>query len=125
MTGVCLAAGAATIFLAVNGFTLAWQHSIEKIRWEEDYRVARGQLELVEARVAGSGAGMEPPAGARLEHGVWRYRPPLAPLARLRLTHSPYARGYELCLEGRCTPLAQRLPDPDNTQVIELYPCAP
>ncbi|MEW5889916.1 MAG: DUF1850 domain-containing protein [Pseudomonadota bacterium] len=125
MSGVCLAAGAATVFLAVNGFTLAWQHSIEKIRWEEDYRVARGRLELVEARVHGSGAGMEPPAGARLDNGVWRYRPALAPLARLLLTHSPYAQGYELCLEGRCAPLAQRLPDPDNTQVIELRPCAP
>jgi hypothetical protein len=71
---LCIAAGALVTTLAVESFTLAWTHSIEKTRWEEDWRLAGGRLQLVEARIRGSGAGMEPPAGAVLENGVWRYR---------------------------------------------------
>jgi hypothetical protein len=62
---LCLAAGAAGAVLAVNGFTLAWMHSIEKIRWEEDWRIVGRELVITEARIRGTGAGMEPPAGAR------------------------------------------------------------
>lgn len=122
---LCLAAGAVAATLAVDAFTLGWTHSIEKIRWEEDWRVEAGQLALHEARVRGTGAGMEPPAGAVLEHGVWRYRPALPPQAALRLTHSPHAAGYELCAAGRCAPLAERLPGVDNTAVIEIRSCPP
>jgi hypothetical protein len=49
-----------------------------------------------EARIRGTGAGMEPPAGAVLQNGVWHYRPPLPPQAVLRLAHSPHAGGYTL-----------------------------
>lgn len=122
---LCLAAGAVAATLAVDAFTLAWTHSIEKIRWEEDWRVEAGQLVAVEARVRGSGAGMEPPPGALLERGVWRYRPALAPQAALRLSHSPHAGGYALCVGGRCAPLAERLPGIDNTAVIEIRSCPP
>ena len=41
--------------LLLTDFTLAWTHSIEKIRWEEDYRVTPSGLLLGEARVKGSG----------------------------------------------------------------------
>ena len=61
---LCLAAGAASAVLALNGFTLAWTHSIEKIHWEEDWRVEGRALVITEARIRGFGAGMEPPAGA-------------------------------------------------------------
>ena len=61
---LCLAAGAITASLAIQAFTLAWAHSIEKIRWEEDWRVEENQLHLVEARIKGTGAGMEPPPDA-------------------------------------------------------------
>lgn len=41
--GVCLALAASpdtdVRFMAVERFTLAWTHSIEKVRWEEDYSV--------------------------------------------------------------------------------------
>ena len=41
--------------LALAAFTLAWTHSIEKIDWQEDWRVTPQGLELVQARVKGSG----------------------------------------------------------------------
>ncbi|HCN88979.1 MAG TPA: DUF1850 domain-containing protein, partial [Oxalobacteraceae bacterium] len=39
MTGLCLAAAGLAITLPLQAFTLGWTHSIEKIRWEEDYRI--------------------------------------------------------------------------------------
>jgi hypothetical protein len=39
---LCLAAGAVTAVLAIESFTLSWIHSIEKIRWEEDWRIEAG-----------------------------------------------------------------------------------
>ncbi|MBI4984311.1 MAG: DUF1850 domain-containing protein [Rhodocyclales bacterium] len=120
---LCLAAGAASAVLAVEAFTLAWTHSIEKTRWEEDWRVAGSALVVGAARIRASGAGMEPPPGAVLENGVWHYRPALPPQRQLRLTHSPYAAGYELCIEGSCKPLAERLPGLAADAVIEVAPC--
>ncbi len=122
---LCLAAGAVSAVLAANAFTLSWTHSIEKVRWEEDWRIEAGQLVITEARIRGSGAGMEPPAGSVLKNGSWHYRPALSPQATLRLTHSPYTAGYELCVEGRCRPLADHLPEVDNNAVIELRGCLP
>ncbi len=119
---LCLSAGALVATLAVESFTLAWTHSIEKIRWEEDWRIEAGLLHLVEARIRGSGAGMEPPAGAVLENGTWRYRPVLAPLARLRLANSTYAADYLLCFESRCRPLAELAGSAEN-ESIELHAC--
>jgi hypothetical protein len=120
--GICLAAGAFHAHLAGATFTLAWQHSIEKVRWEEDYRVEGAALVLSEARIRGTGAGMEPPEGALLEHGVWRYRPRLPPLPRLTLARSGYVRDYELCLEGRCRPLSAWIPVTAGTTT--LAPCS-
>jgi hypothetical protein len=120
---LCLAAGAIAATLATESFTLAWTHSIEKARWEEDWRVAGRSLVLDEARVRGSGAGMEPPPGAVFADGAWRYRPALPPQAVVRLAHSPYTAGYELCAADRCAPLADHLPGIDNTAVIEIRSC--
>ena len=122
---ICLAAGALAASIAANGFTLAWMHSIEKIRWEEDWRVESGRLVLEAARIRGTGAGMDLPPDAVLRDGVWHYRPALAPQAALRLAHSPYTRGYELCLAGKCRPLAQHLPGIDNTATIDIRECPP
>ena len=128
---LCLAAGSLATALALGtdgGFTLAWTHSIEKIRWEEDYRIesdAEGQvlLHLTEARIRGSGAGMEPPDGARLDaHGVWHYVPKLAPLPLLRITQSQFTQGYELCRGGECRPLAALVPGLADG-VVELRAC--
>ncbi|TRZ90126.1 MAG: DUF1850 domain-containing protein [Rhodocyclaceae bacterium] len=117
-------AGAVSAVLAIDSFTLAWMHSIEKIRWEEDWRVQGKTLVITEARIRGSGAGMEPPPDAVMKDGVWHYRPRLPPQAVLRVTHSPYTRGYELCSAGHCQPLADHLPEIENIAVIELRGCS-
>ncbi|WP_245549153.1 DUF1850 domain-containing protein [Noviherbaspirillum massiliense] len=104
-------------------FTLAWNHSIEKIRWEEDYRVAGDRLRLVEARIRGSGAGMEPPEGAVLKDGAWHYVPPLPPLERLRLTRSPYVPDYTLCWDNTCRPLTALVGPVENAPLLEVAPC--
>lgn len=122
---LCLAAGAVSAVLAIESFTLTWIHSIEKIRWEEDWRIEAGALVLTEARIRGTGAGMEPPAGSELRNGVWHYRPPLPPQQALRLTHSPHTAGYEFCVAGRCRPLADHLPGIDNNAVIDIRRCPP
>ncbi|MDP1610266.1 MAG: DUF1850 domain-containing protein [Sulfuritalea sp.] len=120
---LCLAAGAVAASLAIESFTLTWIHSIEKIRWEEDWRIEGRSLVITEARIRGSGAGMEPPAGSVLKDGVWHYRPQLPPQAVLRLTHSPYTAGYTLCTNTVCAPLADRLPGIADNTIIELMAC--
>lgn len=125
MSGVCLAAGLLAATLPLSTFTLAWTHSIEKIRWEEDYRIEGNQLVLDEARIRGSGAGMEPPADARLENGVWHYHPKLPPLERLRLSHSPYVAGYEICSAGECKPLTAILVGLPEFALVEVSACRP
>jgi len=123
MSGICLAAGVLAATLPLSSFTLAWTHSIEKIRWEEDYRIVGERLVLEEARIKGSGAGMEPPSDARLENGVWHYKPKLPPLDKLRITHSPYTAGYEICADGACNSLTAVLPGLPAIDVVEIRPC--
>lgn len=124
MNGVCLGlAGVIWAQLPVSEFSLAWQHSVEKIRWEEDYRLQRRQLYLERARVQGSGAGMEIPAQAHFEHGRWHYRPGIT-LDILRLGRTPEAGDYQLCRADGCTPMAYWLGPPDAAQpAVELWVC--
>ena len=123
MIGLCLAAAGLAASLPLQAFTLSWTHSIEKIRWEEDYRIVGRRLELVEARVRGTGAGMEAPEGAVLRQGVWHYKPALAPLERLRLTRSEYVADYMLCWDGACHPLAEFAGSLQASPVLELFAC--
>jgi hypothetical protein len=58
---LCLASAGVVKTLSIAAFTLVWTHSIEKTDWQEDWRITPKGLELVQARVKGSGAGMEPP----------------------------------------------------------------
>ncbi|EKF19219.1 DUF1850 domain-containing protein [Nitratireductor pacificus] len=100
---LCVLAGGKAATIAATLFTLSWTHSVEKIRWEEDWRVSPAGLEIVEARVQGSGAGMEPPPEARFSEGWWRYRPPLPPQAELVLAASgATGSGWRLCAAGTC-----------------------
>ena len=130
--GVCLAlaASAATppVFVPVERFTLAWTHSIEKVRWEEDYAVVAsttaGQppvLRALGARVRGSAAGMEPPDDAVLRNGWYEYTPHMWSPQGLRLTRSPYTADYAWCVGGQCVPLGQWLPSDGG--VTLLTPC--
>lgn len=124
---ICLTAGAVTAVLAVQSFTLSWIHSIEKIRWEEDWRVESRELVIDQARIRGTGAGMEPPHDAVLKDGVWHYRPTQQRHPVLRLTHSPYAIGYQICSklndQVHCRAIIDLLPGIDNNAVIELRSC--
>ena len=123
MPGVCLlVAGATVAQLATSAFTLAWRHSVEKVRWEERYRVEGRQLALVEARIEGMGAGMEPPPGARFAEGAWTWQPAARLHDVLRLTLSPYTEDYAVCVDGTCTPLA-RLVAPAAPDVVEVRAC--
>lgn len=124
MTALCLAVGAAVqAVLPVAAFTLAWTHSVEKVQWEEDWRIAGRTLVAEEARVRGSGAGMEPPPGSQLRDGVWHYRPAIGPLPSLRVTLSPFTADYSLCADGRCTPLSQVVKSTSRTEVVDISPC--
>jgi hypothetical protein len=91
--------------LAVTSFPLSWTHSVERTAWEEDWRVTAVGLEIVEARIKGSGAGMEPPDGARLEGGWWVYAPDLAVMPELVLGASGATAAWSLCAEGECMAL--------------------
>jgi len=111
LTGLCLAlaaAAAAPVFVPAERFTLAWTHSIEKVRWEEDYAVTPQPpaLHAQAARVRGSAAGMEPPHDARLVNGWYTYTPQIRNPPELRLTRSEFTADYELCVQGRCQPMS-------------------
>jgi len=123
--GLCLGlSGVVWARLEISDFTLAWNHTIEKIRWEEDYRVTAQGLILGEARVKGNGAGMEIPEGARLVNGSWRFRRQLPPLAPLKLGRTPQAGDYQLCYSGRCQPMSHWLGPPDaNQPAVDLWSC--
>jgi hypothetical protein len=100
---LCVLAGGKVIALAITGFTLSWTHSVEKTRWEEDWRITPGGLEIIRARVKGSGAGIDPPPGSILEKGWWSFRPVLGPQAALRLAQSGATMGgWSLCADGSC-----------------------
>lgn len=123
---LCVASGTLLAVLPFSAFTLAWTHSIEKTRWEEDWQIQGRQLVLVAARIRGTGAGIEIPSDATLRGGVWHYPPELPPQSELLLRHSPYVAGYELCSAGQCRPLADLIPGMnENTgdAIIELRPC--
>lgn len=133
LTGVCLAlltaagiSASPPVFVPVERFTLAWVHSIEKVRWEEDYVVLPGQsadsapvLKAVAARVHGSGAGMEPPRDARLVRGGWyEYTPKIRMPGELRLTRSIYTTDYDWCTRGSCRPLSELLPSDGGVTLL-------
>ncbi len=91
-------------------FTLAWTHSVEKTEWREEYRIANGLLHLDQAHIQGSGAGMEPPPKAQKTETGWRYKPMVPPQSEVRITLSPYAPDYRICVQDRCRPLTEVLP---------------
>src|SRR4029077_16752777 len=81
---LCFISAGVVKTLSLAAFTLVWTHSIEKVEWQEDWRVTPAGLELVQARVKGSGAGMEPPSDARLVDGWFPWRAPSATVTHRR-----------------------------------------
>ncbi|MEZ5477312.1 MAG: DUF1850 domain-containing protein [Thiolinea sp.] len=117
---LCILAAGQNLTLAVSLFTLSWTHSVEKTGWQERWQVTDEALLLQEARVKGSGAGMEPGDDAVLQDGWWVWEPQLPPLPELRLAASgATGAGWRLCYSQGCLTLAETAADP-----VLLRPCA-
>lgn len=123
MPSLCLAAGLLAAIVPASSFTLAWEHSVEHQLWEEDWHVEGAVLVLDEARIRGSGAGMDPPAGSVLRDGVWHYRAERR-VPRLLLSSGGGQPEYRLCTAAACRALDQWLGGVAADGVIELAPCA-
>jgi len=124
LNAICIVvAGVLRATLPASEFTVAWDHSVQKTRWEERYRIEGTRLRLIEARIQGSGAGMEPAPDARLRDGWWSWHPSGPPLTELRLTLSPFARDYDLCWRNHCRTLGSLAATRATPVVVELRPC--
>lgn len=109
---LCIAVllGTAVQILPTDRITLSWTHTVEKTRWEEDYRIVGGVLMIDEARVKTSGAGMEPARNASWSAGWWRYKPSIDPLKEVILANSEFALGYTICWKSFCESMDKIVP---------------
>ena len=122
MTAACVYAGAKLLASVSAAFSLSWTHSVEKTGWQEDWQVTDAGLVLTEARVKGSGAGMDPGEGAVLENGWWRWTPRMAPVPELALAASgATVSGWRLCHGGK--PECLELGDVASDNGISIRPC--
>lgn len=117
---LCILTGGAVTKIAATAFMLSWTHSVEKIPWQEDWRVTPQGLKIVEARVKGSGAGMDPPENAVLKDGWWRYKPdiPVRPSVSLAASGATVS-GWTLCANGSCRVLGA---EPGKPIVLKFCP---
>jgi hypothetical protein len=122
---LCLASAGVVKALSVAAFTLAWTHSVEKVEWQEDWRVTPSGLELAQARVKGSGAGMEPPPEARLIDGWFEWRPQRASMPQVVLGNSGAAGEWRLCHDGYCRTLSEIFGHPVGVNVTTMSACNP
>jgi len=121
---LCLASAGLVKVLSVATFTLVWTHSVEKVDWQEDWRVTPKGLVLTQARVKGSGAGMEPPPGARLINGWFQWRPEGGPKPQLVLANSGAAGEWQLCHKGFCRTLSEIFEHPIGVNVTTMSSCS-
>jgi hypothetical protein len=122
---LCLASIGTVKALSLAAFTLVWTHSVEQTDWQEDWRVTANGLELVQARVKGSGAGMEPPPDAHLVDGWFQWQPVRAPMPELLLGNSGAAGEWRLCGDGRCWTLSKIFGRSIGANVITMSACDP
>jgi hypothetical protein len=120
---LCLISSGVLKTLSVAAFTLAWTHSVEKVDWQEDWRVTPQGLELVQARVKGSGAGMEPPPEARLIDGWFQWQPHRAPMPEVLLGNSGAAGEWRFCHDGACRTLSEIFGHPIGANVTTMRDC--
>lgn len=118
---LCVIAGATITRIAAAAFTLSWVHSIEKTRWQEEWRVEGDRLRIVEARIEHMGAGMETPPDARFDGTWWRWTPALGPLPEVLLRRSDsQPQGWRLCAQGVCRAIADVR---ESADVVGLRAC--
>ena len=116
---LCLLSAGSTLLLSISAFSLSWTHSVEKVRWQEEWHISQAGLELTMARVKGSGAGMEPGDDAVLTEGWWQWQPDLPPQKELRLAASgATGTGWTLCHTQACLELAAQAGEP-----VRLWAC--
>ncbi|MFT6532064.1 MAG: hypothetical protein ACJASC_001611 [Limimaricola cinnabarinus] len=114
----CLMIAGAALSLTTGGFDLGWTHSVEKTEWRERWRVEDGALHLEQARVRGSGAGMEPGPTARLEEGWWVWEPSLSVPALDLAASGATGAGWTLCADGQCREIGTQ-----SGKALHLTPC--
>lgn len=119
---ICLAAGTVAVMLATQSFTLTWVHSVEHTEIQEDYRQEGEGLRLTDARIRGSGAGFDPPAGAQLANGWWHYRPHLS-LEAVTLARADAPGDWMLCFDGTCRSLEAYLTRAQPDQPARIAAC--
>jgi len=107
---ICLLAGAVIVPLMSDRITLAWTHSVEKVPWEEDWQASPAGLELMQARVKGSGAGMDPPPEATLVNGAWAWKPKVPPQQEVIMRRSGATADWRICIGGQCRPMEAYVP---------------
>lgn len=109
--------------LAAATFTLSWTHSVERTGWSETYRVEEAGLRLIEARVMGSGAGMDPGDDAVLKGNWWVWTPTLGAVPKLVLAASgATVGGWSLC-EGSWPGHECRILGAEAREPIHVRPC--
>lgn len=117
-----LVAGVVRATLPGDAMTVSWTHSVQRTQWEERYRLSEGGLVLEEARVQGSGAGMEAGENAVRRDGWWTWQPQLN-LPAVTLTRSSYAGDYTICSASACTTLAQLAGPTAEGAAVVIAPC--
>jgi hypothetical protein len=122
---LCLASAGVVKTLSIAAFTLVWTHSVEKTDWQEDWRITPQGLELVQARVKGSGAGMEPPPEARLIGGWFQWQPKRPPMPEVVLGNSGAAGEWRLCNDGNCQTLSEIFGQPIGMDATTMTACDP
>ena len=116
---LCVASSLKIASYAVSLFTLTWSHSVEKVQWQEDWKIVNNKFEIVEARIKGSGAGMEPPEDSKLVNGWWVYKPKNIKQNEIILaTSNTNIENWKLCLMGECFELPNNKNNP-----LKLYVC--
>ena len=119
MSTLCVATAVAVLSWATSSFSLSWTHSVEKTEWQESWSIEDDVLVLKEARVKGSGAGMDPGEGAQLIDGWWIWQPALPPQTELYLSASgTTVSPWTLCLEDQCVALGEQA-----EEAVRLWTC--
>lgn len=119
---ICLLGAGKIVQLGTLAFTLAWTHSVQHTRWEEDWRLTPSGLVSQQARVEGSGAGMDPGANARFDGHWWRWQPDASPRPELVLRRAGVTEDWSLCFAGACRTIGTLLPNDADPVTLKACP---